>query len=94
MTEDERQILLTLKSVPGEYSQALIWQDTSTEGRVSSVVVKRPTPIGYAMATSSPQDRTAFEEIRATGATYEEAIKIFAKNYPNGVARALLNAKK
>lgn len=94
MTQDEREILLTLKSVPGEYSQALIWQDTSTEGRVSSVVVKRPTPIGYAMATSSPQDRTAFEEIRATGASYEEAIKIFAKNYPNGVARALLNAKK
>jgi hypothetical protein len=93
LSEHEHGIITRLQSIPGEFSQALLWQKLG-EGRTSSsVIIKRPTPLGYAMGTTNPRDKTAFQELRDRGLSYHEAIRQFAQTYPQGVSRGKATAK-
>ncbi len=87
LSEAEFEILTRLQSIPGEFSQALLWQKAGDGQSVSNVIVKRPTPLGYAMGTTNPRDKAMFKELRERGLSYDDAIREFAATYPQGVAR-------
>jgi hypothetical protein len=93
LSEHEHGIITRLQSIPGEFSQALLWQKLGEGKTVSSVIVKRPTPLGYAMGTTNPRDKTAFQELRDRGLSYHEAIREFAQTYPQGVSRGKVAPK-
>ena len=88
LNETELEILTSLQSIPGEFSQVLLSQKLGNGQRISNVVVTRPTPLGLAMATTNPRDGDAFAELRRTGLSYDDAVREFARRYPNGVSRA------
>jgi hypothetical protein len=86
-SETEFAIITRLQSIPGEFSQALGWSRMGEGKSNSNVIIKRPTPLGYAMGTTNPRDKAAFQEFRDQGMSYHDAIRHFAKIYPNGVSR-------
>jgi hypothetical protein len=87
LSEHEHDIISRLQSIPGEFSQALLWQKLGEGQTTSRVIIKRPTPLGYAMGTTNPRDKTAFQELRDRGLSYHDAIREFARTYPHGVSR-------
>jgi hypothetical protein len=93
LSEHEREIVTRLQSIPGEFSQALLWQKLGEGKTTSSVIVKRPTPLGYALGTTNPRDKTAFQELRDRGLSYHESVRQFAQTYPQGVARGKVTCK-
>ncbi len=60
LSEHEHDIITRLQSIPGAFSQALLWQKLGEGKTISSVIIKRPNPLGYAMGTTNPRDKAAF----------------------------------
>lgn len=84
LTSDECDIIANLKKVPGQFAQALMLQKRQ-DGRFSTVVLNRTTPLQYAIMTTSPADRAEIDKIRDEGGlTALEARLEFAKRFPRG----------
>ena len=88
LNQTEFEILTSLQSILGEFSQVLLSQKLGNGQRISNVIVVRPTPLGYAMATTNPRDGDAFAELRRAGLTYDDAVREFSRRYPQGVSRS------
>jgi energy-coupling factor transporter ATP-binding protein EcfA2 len=87
LDDREQEMLKSLQSVPGKFSEALVISDTQM-GRKSTAVVNRTVPTMYAAFTTNPGDRQMIEHIMASGKSYFEALIEFARRYPNGVMHA------
>jgi len=82
--EGAEEIVRGLVSIPGQFSEALVYQRTNAGLPRATVVVNRLTPIGYAMFTTNGRDVAKIEEFQRT-MPMVEAIKAFAEKYPRGV---------
>ena len=84
-TEEEVSIAGQLKKVKGDYAQALLIQKCQN-GRFSTVIVNRTTPLQYALMTTDGRDKSAILKIME-----EERLDMlsarmrFAELYPKGV---------
>jgi hypothetical protein len=89
LTAQEKALLGSLATVPGEYSQSLLHQ-TRADGSVESMVlVYRPTPMTYAVATTNRNDRNKIEEIMLSeGLNHTQTLTEFARRYPKGTMHA------
>jgi KaiC/GvpD/RAD55 family RecA-like ATPase len=86
LSEEAAQMLLSLQSVSGKYSQALMVQRTGSGNRCGFVNII-PTALGYAMATTNPKDREVLMRLFAEMDT-PDALAEFARRYPQGVTNA------
>jgi len=84
LSNSEEEIITQLTAVPGVYAQFLLIQFT-TQGRRSLLCYNRPTPLGYAMGTTSPMDRAKIESFHSAGMSLPQAVIKFSKEFPTGV---------
>ncbi len=85
LNDQERTIIKRLKTVKGQYSQALFRQ-TGSSSTFSTVVLNRPTPLQYAIMTTNPADKQMIEQLRVENhLTPLEARLEFSRRYPHGV---------
>jgi hypothetical protein len=81
-------LIQTLTTVKGQYAQAMVRHNLSTGRTRSHIVVCRPTPVSYAMATTNANDKREFERIFGEVKDYAKAVYEFARLHPNGVSEA------
>lgn len=83
LSERESDIIKVLKTVKGQYSQALFIQAGNT--RLSTVLLNRPSPLQYAIMTTNPSDKSLIARIKSEMGCNEMDARIeFAKRFPNG----------
>jgi type IV secretory pathway VirB4 component len=93
-TEAELGIIRRLETKRGEYSQALLHHSLADGRTRSHLVVCRPTPLSYAIASTNPNDRREFARIFAEHRDFPRAVDEFARLYPNGVSDDLAHVRE
>jgi len=74
----------SLQTVPGEYSEFVLIERTN-HGVVVNKLVNRPSPLFYALQTTSPDDKAEIQKIRdEEGISLVDAKIKFSKKYPHG----------
>ena len=86
LTEAELAIIQRLQTMKGEYSQALLHHSLADGQSRSHLVVCRPTPLSYAIATTNHSDRREFARLFEQLRDYQKAVDEFARLYPSGVS--------
>lgn len=85
LTETEQNIIGTLQTSVGNYSQFLLRQKLSNGGTRSTICTNYAHPLLYAMATTKQPDLKKIYDYVGSGMGHTEAILKFAEEYPKGV---------
>jgi type IV secretory pathway VirB4 component len=85
LTETEQQIIGTLQTSVGNFSQFLLRQKLSNGGTRSTICINQAHPLLYAMATTKQTDLKKIYDFVGSGMSHVEAILKFSQDYPKGV---------
>ncbi len=83
LNEREMSLIASLQSEKGKYSEAFLMCEDKRQ-----VVRIEATPLEYWLATTDPKDISLLEQIKKENPNFSEfeALKLAAKNYPNGAS--------
>jgi len=91
-SEETVGFIRELETSPGEYSDFVMVQDTRA-GTLSHLCRNYVTPLKYAMITSDKEDTVSIANLmRENKIGRDQAMRLFAKQYPRGVAYARTHA--
>lgn len=85
LTDTEQQVVGSLQTSVGNFSQFLLRQKLSNGSARSTICVNQAHPLLYAMATTKQPDLKKIYDFVGTGMTHTDAILKFAEEYPKGV---------
>ena len=85
LNEVEQQIIGSLQTSVGNFSQFLLRQKVSTGATRATICVNQAHPLLYAMATTKQTDLKIIYDYIAAGMNQTEAVLKFSREYPKGV---------
>lgn len=86
LTEVEQQVVGSLQTSMGNFSQFLLRQKLSNGGTRSTICVNQAHPLLYAMATTKQPELKIIYDFIAQGMSHTDAILKFAREYPKGLS--------
>lgn len=93
LSDPELDHIQAMTTVPGSHAEFLLIQKTP-HGQRTLHLVSASTPLKYAFTANSPEDRRELQSFQEAGLSRPEAVRKFAREYPQGIVSSRLTKER